>query len=161
MDNSDATIFINGIEEKLGSPVTWRTFSTWYGSNEGVIREYGVFLCICGGQLYGEDFERLPQILGYTLKQKNRPKYEKYSFSIPLSRIKSISRVTKKGADLACRAASKVPLAEAGAFSKAMSQIVTQLETEDGICHYFELISHKEFIDALRKELTDGSIQGL
>ena len=40
----EAIEFIKEKESQLGSKIGWRTFSTWFGSNKGILREYGVFL---------------------------------------------------------------------------------------------------------------------
>lgn len=161
MESQEAVEFIKGIEASLGARIGWRTFAPWYADNSGIIREYGVFLCLTDdGRLYFEDFERLPQILGYTLKPRNPVKYEKYSKAIEIKEIKAISRVKKKQAADTCSAASRIPLTEAGSLAKALSPIVTQIELNSKECYYFELISHREFMAALTKARGDvnGSI---
>lgn len=153
MDSKEAKEFISALEAELGSKIGYRTFATWFGSNDGLVREYGVFFCILeDGTLYFEDFERLPQILGYTLKSKNTPKYEKYSFRFRSDQIRSMSIVKKRQAQQTCASASRVPLCTAGKLSQLLFPVVTQIELDDGRCLYFELISHKEFTDALKRE---------
>lgn len=152
----DSIAFIKGLEEQLGAKITWRTFATWYASTEGTIREYGVFLCRCQDSFYFEDFDRVPTLLGIPLNTKNRPKYEKYSRLIPVSEVKSLSRVSKKLAEQQARSQSQKPLPEAGRMSRLMSPQVTQLVLESGECLYFELIDHKEIIKELEKQ--NGSL---
>lgn len=152
MESQEAVEFINGIEASLGAKIGWRTFAPWYADNSGIIREYGVFLCLTDdGRLYFEDFERLPQILGYTLKPRNQVKYEKYSKAIEIREIKTIHRVKKKQAADTCSAKSRIPLTEAGRFMKTFFPVVTQIELNSKECYYFELISHREFMTALSK----------
>ena len=153
MEYAEAAEFIKELETRLGSRITWRTFATWFGSSEGQIREYGVFLCALeDGRFYAEDFERLPQILGYTIRQKNRPKYEKYSIIFPKESIKSISVVRKSQAESSSRAASRVPLSPAGRFSRIFFPLVTQVVLDDGRIYFFELIEPKALIKLTGEE---------
>lgn len=150
MESREAQDFTRNLEDRLGRRIVWRTFATWYGSNEGIVREYGVYLCtLDDGSIYLEDFERLPQILGYQIRSRNTPKYEKYSLLLSPGSVRSVSRVVKKQAAASCLAASRIPLASAGRLATALFPIVTQLETEDGRCLYFELIDHKAFMRAI------------
>ena len=63
MESQEAVEFIKGIEASLGARIGWRTFAPWYADNSGIIREYGVFLCLTDdGRLYfeyGVMFERV------------------------------------------------------------------------------------------------------
>lgn len=153
MEYAEAAEFIKELETRLGSRITWRTFATWFGSSEGQIREYGVFLCALEDErFYAEDFERLPQILGYTIRQKNRPKYEKYSIIFPKESIKSISVVKKSQAESSSRAASRVPLSPAGRFSRILFPLVTQVVLDDGRIYFFELIEPKALIKLTGEE---------
>ena len=60
--NQDTINFIKEREEKLGAPLLFRTYSTWYGRIGKEEREYGVFLYTDGKTMVYEDFERNPQI---------------------------------------------------------------------------------------------------
>lgn len=142
----DTIEFLAALEEKLGEKPTWRTFSTWYGSTDGTLREYGVFLCKAGGRLYLEDFERNPSILGIQIKQKNKEKYVQYSRFIKISDIKEVRRVKKKDASMMVKSRVARALEGAGPLAKAFSSLVTQVELESGECVYFELINPKEFL---------------
>lgn len=155
MASTNEKEFIAEIEARLGSKLGWRTFATWFGG-PGIVREYGVFLATAGGQIYFEDFERLPQILGYTIKSDKTPKYEKYSKTISANDVKAVTRVRKADAAANCRSSSPRALPPAGAFAKAFSQMVTQVEMNDGTIWYFELISHPEFEKALEKAKGDN-----
>lgn len=149
--NEEAIKFIKDLEEQLGDKISWRTFATWYATTEGTIREYGVFLCRVGDSFYFEDFDRVPTLLGIPLNSKKREKYEKYSRLIPVSEVKSCTRVSKKMAEQQARSQADKPLSEAGRMSKLMSPQVTQLVLESGECLYFELIDHKEIIKEINK----------
>ncbi len=149
--DQDAIEYIKNLESEIGEKIGWRSFSTWFGSSNGILREYGVFLCLLKEEIYLEDFERLPQILGYQLKSKNREKYVKYALRLPVDEIKSIKRVKKSEAKTAVTAMANAPISEASSFARFAFPIVTQIEMNDGTCYYFELISHKEFMAALEK----------
>ena len=152
MESREARQFIDQLEAQLGAHIGWRTFATWFASNDGTIREYGVFLGILDdGTLYLEDFDRKPQILGFTIRPRNPVEYVKYSLRIPLGHIRSITRVRKSHAVDTCTTASRVPLCQAGRLAEALLPVVTQVELEDGSCIYLELISHKEFVNALTR----------
>ena len=115
MESREARQFIDQLEAQLGAHIGWRTFATWFASNDGTIREYGVFL------------------------------------GIPLGHIRSVTRVRKSHAVDTCTTASRVPLCQAGRLAEALLPVVTQVELEDGACIYLELISHKEFVNALTR----------
>ena len=148
--------FIQERETKLGYKIKWRTFSTWFGSNRGILREYGVFLCSFSDSLYLEDFERLPTFLGYPINRKNREKYVMYDRIIHSRDIVSIRRVRKSDAEKTIRAKGTIPLSEASGITQVFAKMVTQVELKDGELLYFELISNKEFVNTC-KELQNGS----
>ena len=151
--DAEAALFIKELKERVGGEISWRTFSTWYGSNSGILREYGVFLCKVDDKLYLEDFDRVPTFLGIPLQsKKNRVKYEQYSRFIPISDIVSIKRVSKKKAANIIRQANKGIVDEASSFARLLSPLVAQLELKDGECVYFEVIDYKEFLKVINKE---------
>ncbi len=156
MDKEEAD-FIKAREAKLGYKIKWRTFSTWFGSNRGILREYGVFLCSFSDSLYLEDFERLPTFLGYTIQRKNREEYVMYDRIIHSRDIVSIRRVRKSDAEKTVRSKGAVPLVEPSKLTQVFAKMVTQVELKDGELLYFELISNKEFVNTC-KELQNGSI---
>ena len=141
----EAIEFIKEKESQLGSTIGWRTFSTWFGSNKGILREYGVFLCSYDNSFYFEDFERLPTFLGYTIQKKNKEKYIRYDMSINANDIKSITLVRKSDAEKVIRSKANVPLSKVNSFISLFAKTVTQVELSSGELLYFELISSKEF----------------
>ena len=103
MESREARQFIDQLEAELGAHIGWRTFATWFASNDGTIREYGVFLSILDdGTMYFEDFDRKPQILGFTIRPKNPVEYVKYSRRVSLDDIRSVTRVRKSHAVSTC-----------------------------------------------------------
>lgn len=153
----EAIEFIKEKESQLGSTIGWRTFSTWFGSNKGILREYGVFLCSYDNSFYFEDFERLPTFLGYTIQKKNKEKYIRYDMSINANDIKSITLVRKSDAEKVIRSKANVPLSKVNSFISLFAKTVTQVELSSGELLYFELISSKEF-EKIVKELKNGRI---
>ena len=153
----EAVEFIKEKESQLGSKIGWRTFSTWFGSNKGILREYGVFLCAFDNSFYLEDFERLPTFLGYTIQKKNREKYVRYDMTINANDIKSITIVRKSDAEKTIRSKSNVPLSKVNKIIGLFAKTVTQVELSTGELLYLELISNKEF-EKIVKELKNGSI---
>ena len=72
--DDDAQVFLAELEARHVGPIYCRTYATWYGNNQGVFREYGVFFYWCEGRFYFEDFERTPSILGIAVKSKTPKK---------------------------------------------------------------------------------------
>lgn len=143
--------FLKELEERIGGKPTWRSFSTWYGTNNGILREYGVFICRIGDELYLEDFDRIPTFLGIPMKGKKREKYERYSRSIKIEDIVSVTKVKKTAAKDAVDKFSERIIPPASAFAKAFSSLVTQLELKSGECIYLELIDYKDFLRVITK----------
>ncbi len=143
--------FLKELEERIGGKPTWRSFSTWYGTNNGILREYGVFICRVGDELYLEDFDRIPTFLGIPMKGKKREKYERYSRSIKIADIVNVTRVKKAAAKEASDKFSGDIVPPASAFSKAFSSLVTQVELKSGECIYLELIDYKDFLMVITK----------
>ena len=71
----DAKQFIENLENRFGGPIEYRTYSTWFATNEGIVREFGVFVYEIEGIFHFEDFERKPSMFGFSMKpRKNQPK---------------------------------------------------------------------------------------
>ncbi|NLA93314.1 MAG: hypothetical protein GX842_07795 [Spirochaetales bacterium] len=158
----EAKKFIEELEERHGGKVEYRTFSTWFASNQGVVREFGVFIYEINGVFYYEDFERKPSLFGFSLRpRKNRPPYVKLEGSFKPEAIVSVSRVAKSQA-AACAAGYRTQesLPPAGTLQKIFSSLVTRVVLDDGKTYFLELLNHKEFEQVVR-EATGGSVQGL
>ena len=154
MDAISTKEFIEIREAKLGSRITWRTYSTWHASTAGAKREFGVFLYTDGKTLVFEDFERTPTLMGIPVSSMRKEKYEKYEISIPILEIAEINRVTRSSAE-ASFSASSDRSKPAGAFSKAFRKLVTRVKLKDGTAYFFELIDHRGF-----KKQIEGYIKG-
>ena len=144
MDNNEAIAFIKEREEKLGSRILYRTYSTWYGRIGKEKREYGVFLYSDGKVFIYEDFERNPQILGIPIKTRNKEKYEKLEVSFPAAAINEITRVTKRSAEISLYNGKDLS-SPATLFDKALRAIVTKVVLDNGDVLFFELMDPKQF----------------
>ena len=150
----EAQQFIQDLEARFGGSITYRTYSTWFASNEGVSREFGVFVFVINGVFYFEDFERKPAIFGFALKaRKNEPKYVKFERSFKASDVKSITLVSKSKA-LSCADGyiKQESIQAANRYEKLLRPLVTRLVLVDGTTYFFELIEQKKFIQALKGE---------
>src|SRR5690554_3996424 len=95
----EAQQFIEELEKRFGGKVGYRTYSTWFASDEGLLREFGVFVYEINGTFHYEDFERKPSIFGFSLRpRKNQPPYVKMEGSFTKEMVKSTSVVTKSQA---------------------------------------------------------------
>ena len=156
--NQETIRFIKEREEKLGAPITFRTYSTWYGKVGGELREYGVFLYSDGKTLVYEDFDRNPQILGIPIHAKNKPEYIKLEYSFPLSDIKGIDQVTRSSAEKAMKTLKDISRSPS-ALSRFFRRLVTRVILSDGSVLFFELIDHKAFKDMVIKSRSiNGSV---
>ena len=158
----DVQQFIGNLEARFGGPVGYRTYSTWFASDDGLIREYGVFLYEINGILHFEDFERKPSILGFSLKpgKKQKP-YVKMERSFAVDDIRNIDIVAKSAAQAVAQGLKRADaITSASLLQKIVSRLVTRVELQDGPTYFFELINHKTFVQAV-KEGTHGRIQGV
>lgn len=151
--DDDTKKFLAELEAKHGGPVKWRTYATWFGSDDGTVREYGVFLYSINGTFYFEDFERMPSLLGIPLKpRKNAPPYEKYEGCFKGSDIKRTMTITK-GQAYDCIRGSRAAanLNEAGLFGKLFKPLVLLVEMSDGTALFFELMDRKLFLEKIKE----------
>ncbi|NCB01253.1 MAG: hypothetical protein EOM67_03680 [Spirochaetia bacterium] len=153
--NEDANEFIAELEKKFDGKIDYRTYSTWYASSNGVMREFGVFIYEIHGIFHFEDFERKPAIFGFALNSnKKQPPYIKLEDSFNKDEIESITQISKSKATTAVKQSIKpgsIPLASL--FEKIFSPLVTRVTLKDGKAHFFELINHKEFLQHFRGDM--------
>ena len=150
--DEESIIFIKNLEEQLGSKISYRTLSTWYYSfSDKTLRTYGVFICLFEDKLYLEDFNRVPTILGYPVKNNSASKYVKYSRTINLADIEYVQLVKKSQVESVINSNIYTPLNKISKTAKLFSRFVTEvkLKGEDSI--YFELINPKAFSIAIGK----------
>ncbi len=149
--DDDAQAFIEELEARRGAPIGWRTYATWYGNNQTVFREFGVFLYWCNGRFHFEDFERSPSLFGISIKSKKPKKpFVRYegSFSpsdVVLTRAvtKSIARQVIDGRRIGER------IGEVTILDRLFRQMVEMVVLSNGTIHFFELMARKEFITQL------------
>jgi len=150
----EAQQFIQDLEARFGGPITYRTYSTWFASNEGITREFGVFIFVIDGVFHFEDFERKPAIFGFALKpKKNEPKYIKLERSFRATEVINVTLVSKAKA-LSCADGyiKQETIYAANRLEKLLRPLVTRLVLSDGITYFFELIEQKKFLQALKGE---------
>lgn len=147
----DAQAFIAELESRHGGPVGWRTYATWYGNNEGVIREFGVFFYWAVDQFHFEDFERTPSILGISLKPKRpKQKFIKYARSFTSSDVVLTRPIAKSVATKVIEGKwSGERIRETNFLDKIFRQMVEMVVLTDGTIHFFELMNRKEFLSVL------------
>ena len=150
---AEATQFLLDLQEKYGGPIGFKTYSTWFASDGGIVRPYGVFLFFIGTTVYFEDFERQPSILGYPLKasKKDAP-YVPYEQHFLAQQVASVSTVLKSRAHAyALGELSSQKLTPIGTWQRLLRSLVTRLQLQDGTNYFFELIDAKKFISALEE----------
>ena len=155
MDTGDTIAFLKEREEKLGSPIRFKTYTPWFAKLGGERRDWGVFLYTDGKTIIYEDFDREPMILGIPLPgRKKKEEYVKLEASFPVSAIKAIDRVTRHDAEASLRKEYDVSRS-AGIMSKALRKLVTKITLEDGSVYFLETMDHKKFkemIETFQKE---------
>ena len=158
----DAQQFIEKLEDRFGGPVAYRTYSTWFASDENQVREFGVFIYEINGIFHYEDFERRPSMFGFPIRAgKHQKPYVKMEGSFTPDMIESLSLVTKSQA-LSCAQGyrTQTTISPATGLRRVFSQLVTRVVLKDGPTLFFELINQKEFIKALKEDF-DGRVQGV
>ncbi|MBQ0072522.1 MAG: hypothetical protein KBS81_11835 [Spirochaetales bacterium] len=148
METEEAMAFLKEREEKLGAPIVYKAYATWFAEVGRERREFGVFLYSDGKTIMVEDFFRPATVLGYELtskREKAREKeYVKTEIAIPVSSIKSIHYVSRHSAEASLRAMED-KAKDASLFSLLFQKNATCIRTEDRI-FFLELPSHKEFV---------------
>jgi hypothetical protein len=152
--NREAEQFIQELESRFNGPLTYRTYSTWFASSEGLVRDFGVFVFKINDVFHYEDFERNPSMFGFALKPSKKQKpYVKMEGSFTAEDVINISTVTKNAA-LACAngylKAEDIP--QASLLKKFFSRLVSKVELKGGTTLFFEFINQKEFANALKGE---------
>ena len=161
METDDTITFLKEREARLGAPIIYRTYSTWFARLGGEKREYGVFLYTDGQTMVYEDFDRPPMILGIPIHRKNKEPYVKLEDSFPLASIISIDRVTKNAAERSMVRGHDTA-SSASLLSKAFRRLVTKVTLSDGSVMFFELMDHKGFLRMVEKARRDnGRVQGI
>ncbi len=145
--------FLREKETLYGGKITYRTFSTWFCSSDGIFRDHGVILYIINGVVHFEDFQHINTILGYPLPktryEKEHP-YEKWESEFNVEEVMDCYKVSQSGAKDVMEGKRKAPLKALSSFSGFFQKTVAQVLLKNGKALYFELISAKEFLDALK-----------
>ena len=147
MYDEETLEFIKEREERLGNPLLWKCYATWFAEVGGERREFGVFMYSDGNTMVMEDFFRPAKVLGYeieTKREKERKKdYRKMEILFPVSSISNITLVEKSKAEKALReGVESIP--EAKGIGKLLFRTVTMLQAE-GRTFFLEMADHKAF----------------
>ena len=150
MNTGDTIAFLKEREEKLGSPIRFRTYAPWFARLGGERRDWGVFMYSDGKTMVYEDFERDPMILGIPIPgRKNKEKYVKLEASFPVSSIVSIDRVTRKDAEKSLER-KRDGSRSAGILSIALRKLVTKITLNDGSIFFMEIMDYSKFVSTIR-----------
>jgi len=133
---------IGELESEYGGKITWKTFSIWYADSDAVLRKYGVFLFLMDGVFRFRDYEHVPRILGYEIKNKNREPFVPFNGSFAMDDIRSVMTVTKKAAIRSIETGRRLTR-QAGMLSRIFRDTVLAVNTDDK--QYFFQFPDKEF----------------
>lgn len=158
MEDRDAKEFLLEREAKLGNPIIYKAYSTWFAEVGRERREFGIFLYTDGKTMMIEDFFRPAAVLGYPLgtkREKEREQnYVKLELAIPVEEIKEITYVSRASAESSLRQMKDVAK-KASFFSLAFLKNATCVRTKDRT-FFFELPSHKEFKNVLNIKIQEN-----
>ena len=153
MYDDEVKAFIEEREKKLGAPLIYRSYATWFAELGRERREYGVFIYTDGKTLVIEDFFRPNKVLGYTIetkKEKERKEnYTKLEIMLPLRKVESISYVSRPSVENSLRKIKDLSK-KSTLFNKLFTKNVTKLVI-DGRPFFFELPSFKDFKNIIDK----------
>ncbi len=134
--------FLKELEVRRGTPIGYRTFSTFYADTDGNLCDFGVFLYESGGRFWYRDFEHEPSFLGFKLrKRKDDPKYVMFESSFSPLDVVSFRKVVKasvRACVFGTRAFEK--LKKANPVLSFFREVVTEFRLSDGRALYFQLI---------------------
>lgn len=148
----DALAFITELERRHNAPLGWKTYATWYGNNNDIFREFGVFLYRCRNSFYFEDFERTPSMFGISIKpRKPKAPFIKYEGSFHVDEVVD-SRPVPKALAIKCVEGRKTlgTTYQAKLLERLFKQMVEMVTLKDGTVHFFELMDRKQFINELQ-----------
>ena len=153
MYDEETLEFIREREEKLGNPLVWRSYATWFAEVGGERREFGVFMYSDGNTLVMEDFFRPAKVLGYEIgtkrEQERKRQYRKMEIIFPVSSLSSISMVLKSKAEKAL-SDGNTEIPEAKGLGKLLLRTVVMVKAE-GRTFFLEMADYKEFKDKFKK----------
>ncbi len=149
----DAQAFIAELETRHQAPLTWKTYATWYGNNQEIFREFGVFFYRCKNSFHFEDFERNPTLFGIALKpKKTKQPFTKYVGSFGLTEVEHTRPIPKSLAMKIIQGkSSSSSIRKAGILDRMFRQMVEMVTLKDGTVHFFELMDRKQFVQELQK----------
>ncbi len=150
MQHDDETLaFLREREERIGGPIRFRSFATWFSEIGGEAREWGVFLYSDGKTLAAEDFFRPGRFLGYEIKSKSEAErernYVKMEIFLPVSQVSDVTLVSRSSAEKSLKTLNDVSK-ESSLFNKIFTRNCTRVKVGERV-FFFELPSFREFRD--------------
>ena len=143
--DKDTINFLRERESRLGSPITYRTYSLFYGSSKGESRQYGVFLYTDGETFIFEDFEHKPSLLGIEIRKKEESGYVKLERSFRREDVVSINTVTRtSGVDGISTGLRGKPV---GGLMAKLRKTLQEVILSDGTIYWFELMEPEKFFN--------------
>ncbi len=153
MYDNDVKAFIKEREDKLGSPLLYRSFATWYAELGRERRDFGVFIYSDGKTLVIEDFFKETRILGYKVESKKEEErlanYKKMEIFIPIDEISSVESVSRSSAEASLKKQTDISKLSS-LFNKLLTKNACRVKTKDRT-FFLELPSVKEFKKVIEK----------
>ncbi len=139
--DDESRAFLADIEQRRGGQITYKAFSTFYADNKGKVCRYGVFFYQVDGVFWFQDFEYVPNFLGFRLSRRKDEEYVMFESSFSPSDVVSIRRVKKKAA-INCALGFKdfSKLRKYNPLTGFMSETATEFGLRDGRLLYFQFM---------------------
>ena len=154
--DDETRAFLADIEQRRGGQITYKAFSTFYADNNGKVCRYGVFFYQVDGVFWFQDFEYVPNFLGFRLSRRKDEEYVMFESSFSPSDVVSMRRVKKKAA-INCALGFKdfSKLRKYNPLTGFMSEIATEFSLRDGRLLYFQFMDRtvENMIRNEKKEL--------
>ena len=150
--------FLRNLELRRGSPIGYRTYSTFYADTDGTIRDYGVMLYESGGRFWLQDFEREPTFLGFKIRRRDDEQYEMFETSFSPLDVVSLRKVNKSTVrSRVFNGKSPTDIPTANPVLSFFRETVTEFLFSDGSAMYFQLID-RTVPDMIEKTKNDKGI---
>ena len=133
--------FLGQIEQRRGGAITYKTFSTFYADSLGKVCDYGVFFYVVDNVFWFQDFEHVPNFLGFRLPARKEEEYQMFESSFSPSDVISIRKVSKKGArKVALGYKDHSKLRKFNPITGILSESATEFTLRDGRILFFQFM---------------------
>ena len=140
--------FWNERSKTYGGEIRFRSFVRLLGSSGDGLRNLLGLLYLIGDRLIFEDFEKENGLLGLFMK-KSKEKFEKTLIEIPIEKVRSIKKVSQRGAQRKL-AGDPQPTKALSKFLAPLLMVVHEIILDDGTYFYFEIMTQTPLEDALK-----------